>query len=101
MTFPNLGVWFTQIMASISRKPRLISSFRRLLSTLHISGHTDGHECRIEKQRMINIDPTEKLLKGLNIWNLAVIDNIDFKEKTFTYGNIFDTTRGSSHTTLR
>ncbi|RHZ51289.1 hypothetical protein Glove_481g108 [Diversispora epigaea] len=101
MTFPNLGVWFTQIMASISRKPRLISSFRRLLSTLHISGHTDGHECRIEKQRMTKIDPTERLLKGLNIWNLAVIDNIDFKEKTFTYGNIFDATRGSSHTTLR
>ncbi|RHZ48694.1 hypothetical protein Glove_543g58 [Diversispora epigaea] len=24
-----------------------------------------------------------------------------FKEKTFNYGNIFDTTRGSSHTTLR
>ncbi|RHZ83717.1 hypothetical protein Glove_88g39 [Diversispora epigaea] len=92
MTFPNLDVWFTQIMASISRKPQLISSFR---------GHTDGHECRIEKQRMTKIDPTERLLKGLNIWNLAVIDNINFKEKTFTYGNIFDATRKSSHTTLR
>ncbi|GBC30511.2 uncharacterized protein OCT59_015744 [Rhizophagus irregularis] len=36
-----------------------------------------------------------------NIWNLAVIDNIDFKEKSFTYENIFDTTRKSSHITLR
>ena len=50
---------------------------------------------------MAKIDPTERLLEGLNVWNLAVIDNIDFKEKTFTYGNIFDATRGSSHTTLR
>ncbi|PKK55321.1 hypothetical protein RhiirC2_802715 [Rhizophagus irregularis] len=47
-------------------------SFCQLLSTLYISGHTD-----------------------------MVIDNIDFKEKSFTYGNIFDTTCKSSHTTLR
>ena len=71
------------------------------MSTLHISGHTDGNERRIEKQRMTKINPTERLLKGPNIWNLAIIDNIDFKETTFKYGNIFDTTRESSHTTLR
>jgi len=41
------------------------------------------------------------LLKGENIWNVSVIDNIDFKESTFKYGNIFDTTRNSSHATLR
>ena len=50
---------------------------------------------------MAKVNPNERLLKGSNIWNLAVIDNIDFKDKTFTYGNIFDTTRKSSHTTLR
>ncbi|RHZ48801.1 hypothetical protein Glove_541g10 [Diversispora epigaea] len=101
MAFPNLGVWFTQVMASMSRKLRLLSSFHKLLSTLHISGHTDYHERRIEKQRMTKIDPSERMIREKNIWNLAVIDNIDFKEKTFSYGNIFDTTRGSSHTTLR
>ncbi|RHZ83701.1 hypothetical protein Glove_88g137 [Diversispora epigaea] len=101
MAFPSLGVWFTQVMASISRKSRLLSSFHILLSTLHISGHTDGHERRIEKQRITKIDPTERLIKGTNMWNLAVIDNIDFKKKTFAYGNIFDATHGSSHTTLR
>ncbi|PKB96693.1 hypothetical protein RhiirA5_506875 [Rhizophagus irregularis] len=101
MAFPYLGVWFTQVMASMSRKSRLFFSFRQLLSTLHISGHTDSNERRIEKQRMDKVNPTERLIKGPNIWNLAVIDNIDFKEKSFTYGNIFDTTRKSSHTTLR
>ena len=50
---------------------------------------------------MAKVNPTERLLNGSNVWNLAVINNIDFKEKTFTYGNIFDTTRGSSHTMLR
>ncbi|PKK55837.1 hypothetical protein RhiirC2_801383 [Rhizophagus irregularis] len=54
-----------------------------------------------KKQQMDKVNPTERLIKGPNIWNLVVIDNIDFKEKSFTYGNIFDTTRKSSHTTLR
>ena len=46
-------------------------------------------------------DPTLRLKKNDKIWNLCVIDNIDFKEQTFSYGNIFDTTRKSSHATLR
>ncbi|PKK56058.1 hypothetical protein RhiirC2_800841, partial [Rhizophagus irregularis] len=54
-----------------------------------------------KKQRMDKVNPTERLIKGPNIWNLAVINNIDFKEKSFTYGNIFDTTRKSFHTMLR
>ncbi|RGB24426.1 hypothetical protein C1646_773121 [Rhizophagus diaphanus] len=79
IAFPYLGIWFTQVMANMSQKSRLFFSFRKLLSTLYISGHTDRP----------------------NIWNLVIIDNIDFKEKSFTYGNIFDTIRKSSHTTLQ
>ncbi|RGB28027.1 hypothetical protein C1646_717214, partial [Rhizophagus diaphanus] len=33
--------------------------------------------------------------------NLAIIDNIDFKEKNFKFGNIHDHIRGNSHATLR
>ncbi|RGB26238.1 hypothetical protein C1646_770683 [Rhizophagus diaphanus] len=51
--------------------------------------------------QVMAINPTERLIKGPNIWNLAVIDNIDFKEKSFIYRNIFDITCKSSHTTLR
>ncbi|RIA84607.1 hypothetical protein C1645_832034 [Glomus cerebriforme] len=43
------------------------------------------------------MDPTSRLLKGPNIWNICIIDNIDFKGKTFTY---YDTC-SSSHATLR
>ena len=50
---------------------------------------------------METTDPVKCLIKGNKIWNLAVIDNIDFKEKTFKFGNIYDVTRGNSHATLR
>ena len=42
---------------------------------------------------MKNADPSKRLLRGENIFNLAVIDNIDFKEKTFGFGNIYDVTK--------
>ncbi|RHZ80584.1 hypothetical protein Glove_134g30 [Diversispora epigaea] len=88
-------------MASLCRKPGLISSFRKLLSILNIIGHTERHEQRLEKQRMTKSNPIERLQKDSNIWNIGIIDNIDFKERTFKYGNIFDSTRNTSHTTLR
>ncbi|GET53511.1 hypothetical protein GLOIN_2v1767054 [Rhizophagus irregularis DAOM 181602=DAOM 197198] len=31
----------------------------------------------------------------------SIIDNIDFKEKTFKFGNIYNIIYGSSHATLR
>ncbi|POG71212.1 hypothetical protein GLOIN_2v1774956 [Rhizophagus irregularis DAOM 181602=DAOM 197198] len=89
------------IKISLSRKPKLNQQFRHLLSTLQISGHTDGQERKLEKVRMKSINPCQRLNKSENIWNLGVIDNIDFKEATFRYGNIFDTTRTSTHKTLR
>ncbi|GBC39186.2 hypothetical protein GLOIN_2v1774956 [Rhizophagus irregularis DAOM 181602=DAOM 197198] len=101
IAFPYLQVWFTKVLLSLSRKPKLNQQFRHLLSTLQISGHTDGQERKLEKVRMKSINPCQRLNKSENIWNLGVIDNIDFKEATFRYGNIFDTTRTSTHTTLR
>jgi hypothetical protein len=50
---------------------------------------------------MENVDPTSRLTEGNNVWNVCVLDNIDFMESTFRYGNIFDVTRGTSHATLR
>ncbi|CAJ0625428.1 15168_t:CDS:2 [Entrophospora sp. SA101] len=47
-------------------------------------------------------DISEKLIRNNeNIWNLCVIDNIDFQEKTFGYNNIFDVTRRTTHSTLQ
>ena len=41
---------------------------------------------------MENANPIHRLIKKNNIWNLAIIDNIDFKEKSFKFGNIYDVT---------
>ena len=50
---------------------------------------------------MKEIFPKEKLIHGSHIWNLAVIDNIDFMAKLFRWGNLYDTPRNTSHATLR
>jgi len=49
ITFSGLQVWFTQILISLSHKLKLIQQFRRLLSILQISEHTDSQERRLEK----------------------------------------------------
>src|SRR5215510_11614814 len=55
----------------------------------------------MERSRLLTADPTMRLLQGDNIWNVSVLDNIDFKQKTFMRGNIFNATRNTSHATLR
>ncbi|PKC06871.1 hypothetical protein RhiirA5_418981 [Rhizophagus irregularis] len=60
-----------------------------------------GHERRLEKTRMKSADPSKRLLTEKNVFNLAVIDNIDFKERSFQFGNIYNVTRGTLHATLR
>ncbi|RHZ86745.1 hypothetical protein Glove_46g6 [Diversispora epigaea] len=50
---------------------------------------------------MQNIDLTKRLVRGNNVFNLAVIDNIDFKEASFRFGNIYNVTLESSHATLK
>ncbi|RGB28322.1 hypothetical protein C1646_767971 [Rhizophagus diaphanus] len=101
LAFPYLKVWLPQILASLSRMPRLLGYFRQLLTVCHVTSHTDRHERKLAKIRIEASNPVERLIKENNIWNIAIIDNIDFKEKSFKFGNIYDVTRGSSHATLR
>ncbi|PKK58017.1 hypothetical protein RhiirC2_796988 [Rhizophagus irregularis] len=88
-------------MASLCRKPKLLSSLQGILKIVNITSHTQRHERNLEKIRALLVDPTSQILHGETIWNLGIIDNIDFKETTFGYGNIFDAIRGNSHATLR
>ena len=55
----------------------------------------------MEKERVKKSNPLTRLIKGPNIWNVAIIDNIDFKNIVFKYGNIYDVTWQSAHATLR
>ncbi|RHZ70951.1 hypothetical protein Glove_264g47 [Diversispora epigaea] len=89
------------IISNLGRIPRLLGFFRRFLTVCHVTSHSDRHERKLAKVRMEKSNLTRCLIQGNNVWNLATIDNIDFKEKSFKYGNIYDVTRDNSHVTLR
>ncbi|RHZ50930.1 hypothetical protein Glove_487g10 [Diversispora epigaea] len=99
--FKNTKIWLTRMISSLCRKPRLFTNLHDFLVLVSVSGVTRRYERCLETQRMELADLTLRIQQSSNIWNVCVIDNIDFKEKTFTYGNIYDTTRTSSHVTLR
>ena len=99
--FKNTKIWLTRMISSLYRKPRLFTNLHDFLVLVNVSGVTRRYERCLETQRMELANPTLRIRQSSNIWNVCVIDNIDFKEKTFTYGNIYDTTRTSSHVTLR
>ncbi|GBB99581.1 hypothetical protein RclHR1_03570009 [Rhizophagus clarus] len=81
--FPSFKIWLPQVMASLSRKPQLLGSLQQLLTVFHVTSHTDTdrHKRKLANSRMEKTDPIQRLIEGKNIWNLAVIDNIDFKER--------------------
>lgn len=87
-------------MSSICRRPKLLSSLMAVLHSVYIVAHTQKYERHLEKQRMIAAEPQKKLLFGPKIWNLAIIDIIDFIQQSFQYGNIYDISRKTIHTTL-
>ncbi|PKK60415.1 hypothetical protein RhiirC2_793343, partial [Rhizophagus irregularis] len=99
--FPSLKIWLSRVLTSLVRRPRLLSSLCQLLTMCHVTSHTDRYGRKLANVRMKNANPTQRLIKKNNIWNLAIIDNIDFKEKSFKFENIYDVTRESSHAILR
>ena len=101
LAFPHLKIWLPRVLASLGRMPKLLGSFRQLLTVCHVSSHSDRHKQKLAKARMEESNPSKRLIQANNVWNLAVIDNIDFKERSFKFRNIYDITRNSSHATLR
>ncbi|PKY14332.1 hypothetical protein RhiirB3_426304, partial [Rhizophagus irregularis] len=101
IAFKGWKIWLPRTMASLCRKPKLLSSLQEILNIVNITSHTLRHERNLEKIRALLANPTDRIHYNENIWNLGIIDNVDFKESTFGYGNIFDATRGHSHATLR
>lgn len=101
IAFRGWKIWLPHVLGSLCRRPRLISKLHAILRSAHVISYVWDHEVRTEKKRMEHADPAAKLEIGGNIYNLAVIDNIDLQEKTFAYGNIYDVARRTSHATLR
>ena len=48
IVFPGLKLWLPTILASLVRKPKLISHFQQLLTTIHAIAHTSRHKRRLE-----------------------------------------------------
>src|SRR5438132_9970364 len=78
-----------------------MSSLYAVLWNANVLSHNQRHERRLESERIRKSRPESKIKSSENTWNVAVIDNIDFVEKTFAYGNIFDVGRRSIHATVR
>lgn len=72
-----------------------------MLHAVYITAHKEAQERRLELKRMQQADPRTRLITNEKVWNLGVIDNIDFKQDTFKYGNIYDYSRNTVHATLR
>jgi len=101
VAFPTWKIWLTHTMASLCRRPKMISILQSILHAVNVVSYSWDHEVKKQKERMKNVDPRSKLLRTPETWNVAVIDNIDFKDTTFHHGNIYDVTRNSAHATLR
>ncbi|CAJ0756043.1 2633_t:CDS:2 [Entrophospora sp. SA101] len=79
ITFPKMEVWFPQVMASLSRRPRLLGSMRDLFSTLQIMAHTSGNERKLEIERMKG---PEDILQNISEKDLFGMNNKDFDAST-------------------
>ncbi|RHZ84898.1 hypothetical protein Glove_74g142 [Diversispora epigaea] len=84
-SFTNTQFWFTRSLASLCRKKKLSSSLHQVLESVNVVSHSIKHERKLEFKQMSNTDP----------------HNIDFKQNSFSWGNIYDTTRSTSHAILR
>ncbi|RHZ66091.1 hypothetical protein Glove_309g4 [Diversispora epigaea] len=94
---PSLFIMKILFTSTFKNEEKRINDFEKF-------GHEFGQKLwnsRSDINLKKHILESKRLIKGNNIWKLAVIDNIDFKEKSFKFGNIYDITHNSSHATLR
>ncbi|CAH1762119.1 3248_t:CDS:1, partial [Entrophospora sp. SA101] len=81
MAFRRSKIWFTNLFASLCRRPQFLGSLQLILRSLHVISHTEDHEHHLEIKRMEKVDPKSRIISGPNIWPLVVIDNLDTKQK--------------------
>nr|CAG8595457.1 516_t:CDS:2 [Entrophospora candida] len=89
----NLTSFFNSLITNLYEKKHEI--------TVQVASHSKRHEYRVCNERISSIVPAARLEIGPNIWNLAIIDNIDIRDHTYSYGNIFDVTCNTKHAVVR
>ncbi|CAB5379975.1 unnamed protein product [Rhizophagus irregularis] len=68
--FTNTSFWLTQTLASLCRKPRLLSSLHQILESVGIISHSISYERKLEAIRMSTSNPQSRIITGSKIWNL-------------------------------
>ncbi len=81
--FTNIPFWLTQSLTSLCWKPRLLSSLYQVLESVSIISHSISYERKLETSRMSIANPQTWIIIEPKIWNVYVIDNIDFKQSSF------------------
>ncbi|CAJ0830393.1 6541_t:CDS:2, partial [Entrophospora sp. SA101] len=82
--FPGINFWLNYVMSSLCRRKKLQESLYAMLCMANVISHTQRHERKLAMKRANELDISGKLIRNNeNIWNLCVMDNIDFQEKTF------------------
>src|SRR6185437_3023245 len=77
-----------------------LPSIRSFFEAVNVVSHTSRWERLLRKHQIQSADPTEKIQINPYIWNVCVIDNIDFEEATYEHGNIYNKTLKTFHATL-
>ncbi|RIB11582.1 hypothetical protein C2G38_2203032 [Gigaspora rosea] len=68
---------------------------------IRVLAYVKDYEVCTQKKRMFAADPRLRINLNPNVINIAAIDNIDLKDATFQYGNIFDVVCNTAHATAR
>ena len=71
-------------MASLCKNPKSIYSVYAILHAMDIISHTWRHETKLKKERINKCDSVTRLIKGPNIWNVAVIDKLTLRILSFS-----------------
>ncbi|CAG8457911.1 19720_t:CDS:2 [Dentiscutata erythropus] len=84
----NIKIWLTYTMASLCKKPKLISSLQAILCTVYITSHIWKHETRLEKELNPESQPN---LFGQSVFTSNWDENFDriINQLIFRYNKNF------------
>ncbi|CAJ0650450.1 12025_t:CDS:2 [Entrophospora sp. SA101] len=64
MAFRRSKIWFTNLFASLCRRPQFLGSLQLILRSLHVISHTEDHEHHLEIKRMEKVDPKSRIISA-------------------------------------
>ncbi|CAJ0896884.1 9355_t:CDS:2 [Entrophospora sp. SA101] len=72
MAFRRSKIWFTNLFASLCRRPQFLGSLQLILRSLHVISHTEDHEHHLEIKRMEKVDPKSRIISGRTSFHVVL-----------------------------